>query len=65
MNHDIRSGELVAAEELTLAGRVDEVVLEEIEVRLELWINESGVDFTGDAVGDGLEKEGDRGILDV
>jgi len=62
VNHDIRSGQLVAAEELALARRVDEVVLEEVEVRLQLWIDEAGVDLAGDAVGDGLEEEGDGGV---
>ena len=65
MNHNIRSGELVAAEELALAGRVDEIVLEEVEVGLQLWVDEAGVDLTSDAVGDGLEEEGDGGIFDV
>jgi hypothetical protein len=34
-------------------------------VRLQLWVHEGGVDFGGDAVGDGLEEEGDRGAFDV
>ena len=65
MNHDIRSGELVAAEELAFAGRVDEIVFEEVEVGLQLWVDEAGVDLAGDAVGDGLEEEGDGRIFDV
>lgn len=65
MDHDIGSCELVAAEELALAGRFDEVVLEEVEVRLQLWVDEARVDLTGDAVGDGLEEEGYGGIFDV
>jgi len=59
------SGQLVAAEECALAGRVDQVVFEEVEVGLQLWIDEAGVDLAGDAVGDGLEEEGDWGVLDV
>jgi len=65
MDHNIRSGELVAAEELAFARRVDEVVFEKVEVGLQLWIDKPGVDLAGDAVGDGLEEEGDGGILDV
>jgi hypothetical protein len=34
-------------------------------VRLQLWVNEGGVDFGGDAVGDGLEEEGDGSAFDV
>jgi hypothetical protein len=58
MDHDIGSGELVAAEEFSLTGRLDEVVLEEVEVCLQFWVNEARVNFSGDAVGDGLEEEG-------
>jgi len=60
-----RSGQLVAAEEFAFAGRVDQVVLEEVEVGLQLWVDEAGIDLAGDAVGDGLEEEGDRGVLDI
>ena len=50
---------------LAFAGRVDQVVFEEVEVRLQLWVDEAGVDLTGDAVGDGLEEEGDGCVFDV
>jgi hypothetical protein len=65
MDHDIGSGELVAAEEFSLTGRLDEVVFEEVEVCLQLWVNEARVNLSGDAVGDGLQEKGYGCVFDV
>jgi hypothetical protein len=65
MDHDVRTCDAGSAEESTIVRGFRKVVLQEVEVRLEFRIHERGVDLGSDAVGDGLEEEGDGRALDI
>ena len=65
VNHNVCSCDVGATEELSLGRRLDEVIFQEVKVRLELWVYERAVDFGGYPTGDGLEEEGDGGVFDA
>jgi hypothetical protein len=65
VNHNVCCGQAGTAEELSFGGRFHKVVFQEIKVILQLWVHKRAVDFGGDATSDGLEEEGDWGVLDA
>ena len=65
VDHDIRCGKAGTTEKFSFRGRPDEIVFQEIEVRLQLWVYKGVVDFGGNATSDGLEEEGNGSVLDT
>jgi hypothetical protein len=64
-HQDVGSGEGGTAEVLAIVGRRGELGFQEAEVGGVVCREVGGVDFVGDAAGDGLDEEGDGSVTDV
>lgn len=61
--HDIRTREVWTTEVRATPRRGRKLRLQEREMRLEIRVQEAGLDLASHGTGDGLEKEGHGGIL--
>jgi hypothetical protein len=65
VDHNVCSGKFVAAEEFSLTGRFHQVILEEVKVSLQFWVDKARLDLGGYTVGNGLDEEGYGCVLNV